>query len=240
MPRALDRLEDRLDRLLAGAEVGREAAFVTDGRREAPLLEQRLQRVEDLGRDPQPLGERLRSARDDHELLEIERVRRVRASVDDVQHRHRQHVRLGAAHPAVERDACVRRRGLGGRKRRTEDRIRAEAGLVLGAVERDESSVDRALVGRVEAEECRPDLVAHVPDRLADALAEILLRIAVAELDRLEAAGRGARGNRSPADGAGTELDVDLDRRVTPRVEDLPSPYGGDLAAHSSSFARSK
>jgi len=36
------------------------------------------------------------------------------------------------------------------------------------------------------------------------------------------------------------ELDVNLHRRVPPGVEDLPGPHGGDLAAHSSSFARSK
>ena len=177
---------------------------------------------------------------DDHELLEVERVRRVRTAVDDVQQGHRQDVRLRAAHPAVERNPGIRRGCLGGRERRSQDRVRPEASLVLRAVERDERGIDRALVGGVEADERRPDLVPDVPHRLEDALAEILLRIPVPQLDGLETAGRGTRRDRSAADRARPELDVDLDGRVSPRVEDLPRMHGGDLAAHRSSFARSK
>ena len=44
---------------------------------------------------------------------------------------------------------------------------------------------------------------------------------AVAQLDRLELAGGGARGHGGAAGRAGIERDVDLDRRVAPRVEDL-------------------
>ena len=53
----LGRLEDRLDRLLARAEVGRETALVADGGRQAALVEHRLQRVVRLRPDPHRLGE---------------------------------------------------------------------------------------------------------------------------------------------------------------------------------------
>ena len=41
--------------------------------------------------------------RHDHEFLDVDRVVGVRAAVDDVHHRHGQHVRAGAAEIAVER-----------------------------------------------------------------------------------------------------------------------------------------
>ena len=237
----LDRHEHPLDRVLARREVGREPALVADGRRHPFLLEQLLQRVEDLDRDPEPLGERLRPARDDHELLEVERVVRVRAAVDDVQHRHRQDVRLRAADPAVERHACGRGGRLRSGERRAEDRVRAEARLVLGAVERDERGVDRALIGGVEPDQSRRDLRAHVVDRLPYALAEPRAGIAVAKLDRLELAGRGTRRHSGAPDLARVDLDLHLDRRVPSRVENLPRPNRSDLGAHRiASFAASK
>ena len=90
----------------ARLEVRREAALVADRRREAALVEQRLQRVEDLGAHAQALGEGARARRDDHELLEVDRVVGVGAAVDDVQHRHGQ------------RRAPRRRRGSGRAARR--------------------------------------------------------------------------------------------------------------------------
>src|SRR5262245_18081289 len=122
VPGPVDRLEDPLDRVLARREVGREPALVADGRGHPGLLEQLLQRVEDLDRDAQPLGERLRAARHDHELLEVERVVRVRAAVDDVQHRHRKHARRLAAQPAVERNSLLVGKRLGRGQRNAEDR----------------------------------------------------------------------------------------------------------------------
>ena len=51
--RRLDALDQRLQRRLVGLQVGREAALVADRGVEAALLERALQRVEDLGADPQ-------------------------------------------------------------------------------------------------------------------------------------------------------------------------------------------
>ena len=66
-------------------------------------------------------------------------------------------------------------------------------------------------------------------------------RIAVAELDRLELPGRGARRHGGAPDLARVDLDVDLDRRVAARIEDLPRADGCDPRAHRSiSFAASK
>ena len=88
--RPLGGSENDVDRLLARAEIRREAALVAYGGGKPALVQQALQRVVDLGADLQRLGERVGTGRHDHELLEVEGVRRVGAAVDDVHHRHGQ------------------------------------------------------------------------------------------------------------------------------------------------------
>src|SRR5205823_7095150 len=62
----LGRLEQRVDRLLARAEVGSEASLVADTGREAALVQERAERVEGLGADSQGLGKALRAGGNEH------------------------------------------------------------------------------------------------------------------------------------------------------------------------------
>ena len=67
------------------------------------------------------------------------------------------------------------------------------------AVERDHRLVDGDLVLGVHAADRLEDLAVDGLDRLQHALAEIARLVAVAQLDRLVRAGRGARGHRRAA-----------------------------------------
>ena len=163
----LDALDQRLQRRLVGLEVGREAALVADRGVQPALLQRRLERVEDLGARAQPLGEARRADRHDHELLEVDRVVGVRAAVEHVHHRHRQHVRRLAAEVAPQRQVLLGRRRPRGGERDAEDRVRAQARLVVGAVELDQLAVEPALVGRVVAGDRLGDLAVDVADGLA-------------------------------------------------------------------------
>ena len=97
----------------------------------------------------------------------------------------------------------------------------APSWALLGVPSRSSSRcVDEPLLGRLEADQLRADLVEHRVDGLADPLAAVALA-AVAQLDRLEGAGGGTRGHRRAADGAVVEGDLDLDGGVAARVEDL-------------------
>ena len=183
-----------------------------------------------LGADPDRLGEALGAGGDEHELLEVERVLGVGAAVHDVEERHGQHARVGPAEPAVERQARLGGGRLRDGERRPEDRVRAEPRLRRRAVERDEHAVDAALVGGVEAEERVGDLAVDVADRAGDALPEPGVA-AVAELDRLVLAGRGTGRHRREPERPRLEPDLDLDRRVSPRVENL-SPVDVDDLGH--------
>ena len=102
--RPLDRVEDRLDRRLARRQVGREAALVADRGRE-PLRPSApsAARGRSRRRSAAPPANDVGPDRDDHELLQVDRVRGVHAAVDDVHHRHRQRRRALAAEIAVER-----------------------------------------------------------------------------------------------------------------------------------------
>ncbi len=92
----LDAVDEDPQRLLVGVQIRREAALVADRRGQPTIVQQLLQRVEDLGADAHRLGEGGGAAGDDHELLEVDAVVGVGAAVEDVHHRNRQH----AAPPA--------------------------------------------------------------------------------------------------------------------------------------------
>jgi hypothetical protein len=159
-------------------------------------------------------------------------------AVDHVQHRHGQHARALAADEAPEWLARVVRSRLRGGERDAEDRVGAEPALVRGAVELDQASVERPLIGGVEPADARGDLAVDVRDRPRDRLPGVRVA-AVAQLDGLVHARRGARRHRRPAARAGLELDVDLDRGIAARVEDLARAHRRD-GGHSVSLARSK
>ena len=86
--------------------------------------------------------------------------------------------------------------------------------------------VDQPLVDGLHAGQLGADLVEDGGDGLLDALAAEPQRVAVAQLDRLVLAGRRPGGHRGPGQRPVVQGDLDLDRRVPSRVEDLA---GADL-----------
>ena len=189
------------------------------------LLQDAAQRVEDLRAGAQRLGKRGRADRHHHELLEVHAAVGVRAAVEDVHHRHRQHraaVRA-AVEPgevAVERHAGRGRRRARQRHRHAEQRVGAEPPLVLGSVEADHRLVDRPLIGLAAGDGFR-DLAVDVADRLGDAFPEIALLVAVAELQRFTLPRRRARRHCRPAERPAVEGDFDFNRGIAARVDNL-------------------
>ena len=165
--------EDQLDRGLGRRDLGREPALVADGGAEAVAVQARLERVVDLAADAQGLGEARGAVRDDHELLQVERVVGVRAAVDDVHHRHGQDMRGRPAERAPERQAEGGGRGLGDRQRGAEHAIGADAALVGRPVDLAQQPVDAALVVHVVPEQRRGELVVDARDRAFDRLAAV-------------------------------------------------------------------
>ena len=159
-----------------------------------------LERVVGLGPPPQGLGERGRPDGQDHELLDVDVVVGVLATVDHVHHRHRQDVGVGPADVAVEGDLELVGRGLGHGQGDPEDGVGPDPGLVVGAVGVDQLPVDVALVEGVEAEQQVGDLTVDEPDGVEDALAAVAVA-AVPQLDGLELAGGRPDWERWPGPG---------------------------------------
>ncbi|OEI69359.1 phosphopyruvate hydratase [Curtobacterium sp. ER1/6] len=225
----LDRGEQEVERGAVRRELRREAALVAEAGRQALLLQLALEGVVGLDAPAERLREALGTVGHEEELLDVDVGVGVRATVDDVHERHGQGVRVRATEVAEEREVGRVGGGAGHGERGTEDRVRTEARLVLGAVELDERGVDEALVGGVEALERRADLVEHGVDGLEDALAAVAVRVAVTELVRLERTGGGTGRDERPRDDAVVEEDLDLDRRVASGIEDFACAYGIDL-----------
>ena len=202
----------------------------------------------DLGSPAQRLGEGRRADRGDHELLDVHVVVGVRAAVQDVHHRDRQHVRVRPAEVAEQRQAGRVRGRPGHRHADPDDGVRAEPGLVRRPVQVDQRLVDQPLVVGLVAEQLRLDLVDDALDRPGHRLAAVL-RAAVPQLDRLERAGRGPARHPRPAHGPVVQRHLDLEGRVTAGIQDLPGMdrfYGGHRrllacrSSHTSGWAERK
>ena len=143
-------------------QVRREAALVAEAGGQAARLQHALEGVVDLGAPAQRLGEGRRADRGDHELLDVDVGVGVRAAVEDVHHRHRQHVGVRAADVAEQRQVgATPRRRARRRARRRGSRWRRACDLFGRAVQVDQRLVDQALLGGLEADQLGPDLVEH-------------------------------------------------------------------------------
>ena len=165
--------------------------------REPAVVQHLLQRVEDLGAVAQRLAQSRRADRQDHEFLDVEAVVGMRAAVDDVHHRHRHRrpCRRGPGASTATASSAFGGRMRGGQRHR-QQRVGAEPALGVGAVELDHRRVEPALILRVVAEQRVAQHRIDVADGLQHALAEVARLVAVAQLDRLARAGRGAGGHR--------------------------------------------
>src|SRR5690606_27732058 len=80
------------------------------------------------------------------------------------------------------------------------------------------------------ADDSGVNVAVRVRNAPPDAFAEIAPRVAVAQLDGLARAGRGAGRHGCTTARAAREHDVRLDRRVTARIENLPTQHFLDFA----------
>ena len=225
----LNRSKDEVECLGVRFQIGSEAAFIANGRRQFFVVERFLQRVKGFRAGAQCVGERIESGGDDHELLHVEVVVSVSAAVNDIHLRHRQRSCARTAEVFEEREAG----GFGGRprhcQRNAEDRVRTELRLVVGAVELIHHQIDHRLLARIHAFDLLRDRVIDVVDRFEDALAAEAALVAVAQLERFVLARRRARGHGGAAGHARGELDVDFDGGVAAGIEDLAGADGDNL-----------
>ncbi len=195
-PACADGLEHDVERLAVRLQVRREAAFVADAGRVPGLLQDGAQRVEDLGAGAQRLGEGRQADRHHHELLQVDAAVGVRAAVEDVHHRHRQHVRAvgGCASAEVARGARRAARLAAAAAARaaaidTPSSALAPSRLLVGVPSSAISCSSSARWSSARAGQRRGDLAVDVRDGRAHALAEVAPLVAVAQFERFALAG---------------------------------------------------
>ena len=218
----LDGHQDGVKRLLVGVEVGGKSTLVPDVGAQ-PLAGQDLfQVVEHLGAHAQAFGERVRTDRHDHELLDVDGVVSVGAPIDDVHHGHRHQVGVDAADVAVQglTEGACRRLGYG--EADAEQGVGAQVALVVAAIEVDQVMVDADLVEDVHAHELLGNRGVHVLNGTQDALAEVAVRLAVPKFDGLVDTGAGPGRDGGPAEDPLTGDDFHLDGGIASGIQDLP------------------
>ena len=151
--------------------------------------------MEDFDAPAQRFGERRRAYGHHHEFLEIDVVIGVRATVEDVHHRNRQHAGVHSAQVTVERHLVQIRDRTRSRHRNRKNGVRAQTALVLCAIQFDHFLIERALIFGIFLNEGVRQLAVDVLDRLGNAFAQIARLVAVAQLNRLVLAGGGAAGD---------------------------------------------
>ncbi len=184
--------------------------------------------MEDLGADTDGLSLVGSADRTDHELLESDGGVGVGAAVDDVHHRNREDIGVGAAEIAVQRKTELQGGCLGDGEGNAEDGVGAELGLGRGAVEFDHGLVDGALHGGVHADDGGGDDLVDVLHSLENALAAIA-GTAVAELEGLVLTGGGTGRNGGDADKTAVKGNFNFDGGVAAGIEDLPTENLYDL-----------
>jgi hypothetical protein len=155
--------------------------------------------MKDFNAPAQRLGKRWRADRHHHEFLEVDVVVGVRSTVQNVHHRSRQSVRTRAAQIAIERDVEARCRSARSGHRDCQDRIRAQAPLVLGTIEFNHLGIEPTLVKPVPIRQSVRNLPIDVFNRLENSFAYEAVRVIIAQFDRLVLAGGRAAGHNRPA-----------------------------------------
>ncbi len=223
-----DGRHQQFKRFFVRPQVRGEPPLVADRRAQTPLPQDRLERMKDLGAGAQRRRKVRQADRHDHEFLDIDPIVRMCATVEDIHHRDRQAGRM----PAVGQQrgaqglAARRRHRLRIGKRYAEQGVGAETGLVVGAVEIDQGTINGTLVCGILPTQGPGNFPIDVGNRLADTLAVPAQGIAIAQLDRFAFPGRGTRRHRRPTDRTILEMHLGLEGGISPGVEDFD---GGDF-----------
>ncbi len=139
-----DRSDQQVERFLRGGNRRCEAALVAEAEAAEPVLNQGRESMVDVRADADGVGHRRRCDGGDHELLEVQLVRCVRAAVEDVEVRDRHPRRASGdlGDPLPERQVRGMGKSPGGGDRGRDDAVPAEPAVPGGAVEFGKGGID--------------------------------------------------------------------------------------------------
>ena len=220
MLRALDRLDNGIQRCLIRWQVRRKATFIPDRGVEAFALQHTLQGVENLRTITQCFRKIGRTDRQDHEFLDIDAVIGMHTTVDDVHHRYRHG---GAVSEMPEKRLALRQRlRLRRSQRHRKQGVRTEIALVGTTVQLDHLLIERTLIRKRFSEQRSTQYAVHIRNGLSHTLAEIARMVAVPELDGFAGSRRCAGGHSGAGKAAICERYLGLNGGIAAGVQDFP------------------
>src|SRR4029453_5663129 len=127
----------------------------------------------------------------------------------------------------VKRTSSGHSCGLQGCHRDAEYRIGAQAAFRCRAIERNQATVERALLEGCSANNLG-NLAIYVGNSLPNALPEVARLVAVAQLERLAFSRRRPGWYSRATDDAAAQLDINFYGRIATRIENFPSVHPRD------------
>ena len=143
------------------------------------------------------------------------------AAVDDVHHRHGQHMRRYSAEVRPQRHPSRISRGLGHCHTGTENSVRAKRSFVAAAIKCNHRHIDVALILSIHFAKQISDLAVNCINCLGHALAHVAGRVTIAQFHSLMSACRCSGRHRGAAHAAIFQQDIDFDRRVAPGIKNF-------------------
>ena len=145
----------------------------------------------------------------------------MRATVDDIHHRHRQILAGHAAEIAVQRNASFFGCRTGHGHAHGQQRVSAQTAFVFGAIQIDQRAIEKGLLRRIQPQHGLRDFGVDVLHRLEHTFAQITFFVAVAQLNGFATAGGSAAGHGGASHHAAFQQDVAFNSGIAAAVQNF-------------------
>ncbi len=186
--------------------------------------------VKNFRADPHSLGTAGGLEGHDHEFLDIDIVIGMGAAIENIHHRHRQQLGVGAANVTIKRQTALIRRRTGHGQGNAQNGVGPQTPLVLGTIDVDHLLIHRHLIKHLHADHGIGQFAVDGIHRLGDALAQITALVAITQFHRLTGAGGSPGWHRSTAQTALFGKDLHLHGGIATGIEDFTRLNMGNAA----------
>ena len=174
---------NRTQCILCSVKSRSKTSFITNSSTQTTVVQNFLQCVEYFGSHTQTFTETLCAYRADHKFLKCNRSIGVRATIDNVHHRNRQHISIRSADITVKRLVQIIGGSFSYGKRNTQHGIGSQLRLRLCSVQSDQFMVDLTLVQSTHTDNCWCNNLVHIIYGFQNTFAAITFFIAITKFD---------------------------------------------------------
>src|SRR5690606_20636194 len=189
--------------------------------RQSSIVQNLFQGMENLCSPAQCFGERRRTSRHNHKLLECNRCIRVRSTIDDIHHRDRQSIGIHSADVTVKWLAALLRCSFCDSQGNAQDSVSTKFTFVLRTIQFKHNLIDGILFEHVYALQCFSNNRIDIFYCLQNALTQVYAFVAVAQFNCLVSACRSTRRNSCTTYKTVLGSNINFNSWVSARVQNL-------------------